>query len=130
MQNSAETAEITYVVNGDQYKVTIGSYVSGAFAKVAQHPDIVNKTGEDRVKALRSLPETGISFIFRCKNGRQDNGPNGEPMAERFRKSGEPNFVSFRKKNGFATILSHSEIKDRAAGEIVALDRKTVVNTP
>ncbi len=80
--------EITYAQNQRAHKVVLMAKCLDVFVGAAKDPDITCKQGEALVAALLKNSNGNIFRAERCKDGKCNDGPNGEPAIQIFNDSG------------------------------------------
>ncbi|MCE9507960.1 MAG: hypothetical protein K8R48_06580 [Alphaproteobacteria bacterium] len=81
----AETeAVIEYKTDAGAFKVVLTATSADVFMQAAQQQDIIIKEGEALIAALLAHAKGAISSVERFKNGRFNDGLNGEPAIQKF----------------------------------------------
>jgi hypothetical protein len=81
----AETeAQIEYKTEAGAFKVVLTAASVSVFMQAAQQQDIIIKEGEELIAALLAYAKGSITSIERTKDGRLNDGINGEPAIQKF----------------------------------------------
>lgn len=81
----AETeAVIEYKTDAGAFKVVLTATSADVFMQAAQQPDIIIKEGEALIAALLAHAKGAISSVERTKDGKLNDGINGEPAIQKF----------------------------------------------
>lgn len=83
-----EQVTIEYASDAGPFKVVLTSPVTDFFAKAKALPEIKDKEGEELVAALLKHAKGAISKVERKKDGKLNNGPNGQPAVQEFTDEG------------------------------------------
>ncbi len=115
--------QIKYEQGGDNYMVQLsahydpttvfglitGAEITNGFDRIAGHPSLSGKNGEELVSgilALSSHMEAGIYKLERFKNGARSDGPKGEPA-----------LIEFGDKGMTINHYKDGKLNDGAAGQ-------------
>lgn len=131
-ETTMQQVEIEYQKDSSVFKVVLHAVSLDVFIAAAQQPNIRDKEGEELVAALLAHAKGAISGVFRYKDDKQNDGPNGEPATQKFNDSGMlivvarykddkfndgPNGeAAFQKFNGSGALIRVTRYKD---GELI-----------
>lgn len=79
---------VRYKHDGNNYEVFVAVKSQDVIDSAIENASLRSKQGEDLVSAFVALTAGSISMIGRSKNGRLNDGPNGEPAWFEFHENG------------------------------------------
>ncbi len=89
------SVQFEYGAGADAYKAVLTGKDESVLKQLKDHPEVQGKTGEALVTAvLAAFPEARFFDVLRYKNGKLNDGVNGEPAHQMFDLNGRLRFVA------------------------------------